>query len=204
MGRATFARMDRTNPANFYRKWLVRALRAALVVTGVDWRRDIMGRLLLWAVSCLILYVIPWRYVPIISVETEDISHEMRLGLSAVSAIVVVFVISFLYQLIKQPRVMYDELIRRIVTAEATLSEIENVERDKKVLSDLHREGMVLYRSFVNPADPLSPNKWIADIDLWLSKVRDNIRDRWSVSTLHEFDDPSRLGGSVTNVATPA
>lgn len=47
-----------------------------------------MSRVTLWAITCLVLYVIPWKFVPIIGVETEDLSHEVRLGLSAVSAII--------------------------------------------------------------------------------------------------------------------
>ena len=125
----------------------------------------------------------------------RPLSHEVRLGLSAVFAIILAFSIGFLYQLIKQPRVMYDEVVSRLVTAETMLSEIDKVERDKVLLSELHREGLALYNSFVNPADPSAPSKWIADMDRWLEKVRDHIRDRWSISTLHEFNDPSGRGG---------
>ena len=42
----------------------------------------------------------------------------MRLGLSAVSAIIVVFALIFLYQLIRQPRLIHDELTQRIVRTE--------------------------------------------------------------------------------------
>jgi hypothetical protein len=184
-----------SDPPHFYREWSGRSFRAALVITGIDRGRDIMRNVLLWAFACLVLFFIPWKDVPVIGVKTEDLSHEVRLGLSAVSAIIVVFALSFLYQLIKQPSVMYEELRRRTVKAENILSEIENVERDKQILSDLHREGVTLYHSFVNQEDPGAPNKWISDMDMWLEKVRNHIRDRWSISTLHEFNDPSRLGG---------
>lgn len=180
---------------NFYREWMERAFRASLVVAGVNRGPDIMRSILIWAIACLVLFVIPWNHVPIIGVKAEDLSHEVRLGLSAVAAVIVVFSISIIYQLIKQPRVMYDEVVRRAVKAECMLSEIDNVERDKETLSSLHKEGVELYHSFVSPDDPLAPIKWTTDMDGWRERVRDSIRDRWSVSTLHEFNDPSRSGG---------
>jgi hypothetical protein len=187
--------MDRTNPANFYQEWLVRAFRAALVVAGVDWKRDMMSRILLWAIACLILYFVLWKYFLLVSVEAEDVSHEVRFGLSAVFAILVAFLIGFVYQLLKQPRVMYDEVTRRLAKAEGMLSEIDNVERDKVVLSQLHKEGLGLYHSFVSPDDPDAASKWIVNMDGWLENVRNHLRERWSVSTLHEFNDPSGRGG---------
>ncbi len=90
---------------------------------------------------------------------------------------------------------MHEELTQRIVRTETVLSEINNVERDKAILSELHREGVALYHSFVSSEDPNAPSKWISDMDGWLEKVRGHICDRWSISTLHEFNDPSRGGG---------
>jgi hypothetical protein len=146
-----------------------------------------MRNVLLWAFACLVLFFIPWKHIPIIGIEAEDLSHEVRLGLSAVSAVIVVFALSFLYQLIRQRRMMYSALMRRTVRAEHTLSEIANVERDKEALSALHKEGVDLYHSFVNPDDPVAQSKWIANMEKWVENVRDHIRGRWSVSTLHDL-----------------
>jgi hypothetical protein len=186
---------DNFSPTKFYREWIGRSLSASLVLTGVDNKREIMRNLLLWAIASLILFFIPWNYIPVIGVAAEDLSHEVRLGLSFVLAIIAVFVVSLAYQLLIQPAKMQNELWQRVGKTEAILSEIENVERDKVILSDLHRSGVGLYQSYVTPDDPDAPARWVSDMEAWLERVRDHIKDRWSISTLHEFNDPSRRGG---------
>jgi hypothetical protein len=119
----------------------------------------------------------------------------VRLGISLVLAIIVVFLISFLYQVLTQPYRMHSELWQRAIKNERLLAEIENVERDKVILSELYKTGTELYHSYVSREDPDAPKKWVADMNKWLDRVRHHIKDRWSVSTLHEFNDPSGKGG---------
>ena len=141
------------------------------------------------------LYVIPWQHIPVISIATEDLSHEMRLALSAIAGIIVVFVCSFVYHIAATPKEMYFELSKRLDRSEAELSEIHNVERDRAILSDLHKKGVALYGSFVSKEDPDAANRWKRDLDNWLNEVRDHLKENWSVTTIHEFNDPSRKGG---------
>jgi hypothetical protein len=114
---------ERLGPDNFCREWIRRSFDAALVVAGVDQRRDIMRTVLIWAVACLALFMIPWHYIPIIGVQTEDLPHEMRLALSAIAAVILVFVLSFLYQLIRQPSIMFGELWKKVTGMERILTE---------------------------------------------------------------------------------
>ncbi len=154
-----------------------------------------MRTVLAWSIACLILFFIPWSHVPIIGVQVEDLSHEMRLAISAVSAVVVIFIVSFFYQIFAQPFKMQNEMWQRLITTESLLSEIANVERDKETLSELHKEGVELYNSFVSPDDPTARDRWVSDMDKLIESVRDYIKDRWSVSTLHEFNEPAGRGG---------
>jgi hypothetical protein len=187
--------VGRLSPDNFYREWLRRSFDAALVIAGVDQRRDIMRTILLWAVACLALFFIPWHYIPIIGIQTEDLPHEMRLALSAIAAVILVFVLSFLYQLVRQPSIMCRELWQNGIEMERIVAEIANTERDKTVLSELHASGLVLYRSFVNQDDPDGIDRWKSDMDKWVEEVRAHISDRSGISTLHEFNDLSKKGG---------
>ena len=186
---------DQFGQKSFYREWFRRSFHAALRVAGVDRRSDIMRTVLLWAIACLVLFFIPWSHVPIIGVQVEDLSHEMRLAISAVLAVVVIFIISFVYQIFAQPFKMQNELWQRLTATESLLSEIANVERDKEALSELHKKGVELYQSFVSPDDPNARDRWVSDMEKWVESVRGYIKDRWSVSTLHEFNDPAGRGG---------
>ncbi len=186
---------DEFHPRNFYGEWLRRSFRAALAAAGVGRPSNVMRNLLVWAIAVLALYFFPWSHVPLIGVAVEDSSHELRLGLCSVIAIIVVFVLVVIYQLLTQPSKMHNEAWQRIGELKCVLEEIDNVERDKVVLSQLHADGLANYRSFVKPDDPDAPSRWTIEMEKWVDSVRNHIKDRWSIATLHEFNDTSSNGG---------
>ncbi len=180
---------------NFYIEWLTRALREAFLGVGFEGGADVMRGIFLWAVAVLALYLIDWRGWPIIGTIDAEPAHEVRFGLCAVIAVILVFAIFFVWHLIVQPVQIYREAWNRIEEDEKLIAAIGDSEVDRKFLSEAYAEGFRLYRAEVDCDDPKSIEQWKASMDAWAEKIKSHLGERWSISALHDFNDLGSMGG---------
>ena len=181
---------------NFYVVWATRAFREAVASTGFKDRGEITRGLVLWALAVLVLYAVNWRGWPIVGASDPGGGEQIRLGLCAVAAILVVFVGSFVWQLIVQPAKIYKETLDLIDDAERIICAVGDSEADRLFLSEAHKEGFRLYRAEFDPNDPSSVALWKTDMDAWVAKIRAHLKERWSISALHDFEVLSSMGGT--------
>ena len=205
----------------YYRAWLRRAVVGALRAVGFKGQVEAVRTVVLWALSVLFLYGVNWHHVPVIGAEDPGASSEVRLGLSALAGIVLVFVLTFLWQLVTQPAAIDQEKgveeARRLAEAraeierhaedakqrEAALREhagrlqgaidaLFDAEETLQRLSELHREGRALYKQ---EADP---ETWDHRMAAWSAGVEQIIRENFSIAALHEY----RSHGSGAEIMT--
>lgn len=180
---------------NFYLEWLRRALREAFMGVGFEGGADVMRGIVLWAIAVVALYFIDWRGWPIIGTIDAEPAHEVRFGLCAVIAIIIVFCGFFVWHLIVQPVRIHKEAWTKINEDEKLIAAIGDTEADRKFLSDAYAEGFRLYRATVNADDPASVEEWKKAMDRWVEKIKSHLAERWSVSAMHEFNDLGSAGG---------
>jgi hypothetical protein len=180
---------------NFYLEWLSRAFRGALVGVGFEGGVDIIRGIVLWAIAVLTLYFVDWSGWPLISTINAEPEHEVRFGLCAAAAIVIVFGASFIWHLIVQPIRIHRENWKKIEDNEELIGAIGDTEADRRFLSEAYAEGFRLYRAPVDCSDPKNIDLWKENMDAWVERIRAHLVDRWSVSALHDFDDLGSMGG---------
>jgi hypothetical protein len=181
---------------NFYFEWISRALREAFLGIGFERGAEIMRGLILWAISVLVLYSTDWRGWPIVGTDNPDPGDVVRLGLCAVTAIIIVFGIFFLWHLIVQPVRIYREAWGKIEEGEKLIGAIGDSEADRRFLSEAYAEGIRLYVAKVDNADGV--DIWKSNMDKWVKKIEDHLRERWSISAIHEFKNMNAAGGWST------
>lgn len=180
---------------NFYKEWLIRAFREAFAGVGFEGGAEIMRGIILWAIAVLALYVIDWSGWPIIGTIDAEPAHEVRFGLCAVVAIVIVFVGFLLWHLIVQPVRIHRESWEKIEENERLIAAIGDSEVDRKFLSEAHAEGFRLYRAEVDCDDPIGVAQWKSNMDVWVEKIKSHLVTRWSISAQHDFNDLGSMGG---------
>jgi hypothetical protein len=180
---------------NFYIDWLSRSVREAFRSVGFESRTEMIRGVVLWALAVLLLWTVNWQHLPIIGTADPDVSGEVRLGLSAVLAIMVVFLGSLIWQLAIQPVRMYREAHDRANEAQRRLADIVADEADRLFLSAAYQEGFEIYRADFDPKDAEQFSSWLKRVEEWRRKVRTHIEQRWSIAALHDFDDPSSFSG---------
>lgn len=180
---------------NFYVLWVMRSFRGALAAIGFRDRGEIMRGLLLWAVTVLALWYIPWEQWPIVSTHNPGAGDQVRFGLCAIVAIVIVGGGCLVWQLLVQPPRIYSEALNHIDEAERVITLVADNEGDRRFLSEAYTEGMCLYRAPIVDNDPDSLARYKSDMNAWVSKVRAHIQQRWSITALHEFNDLGSKGG---------
>ena len=195
MANARQSRRTITRYRNFYVEWLRRAFGEAFSSVGFEGGADIVRGVVLWAVAVLALYYIDWRDWPLIGTINAEPAHEVRFGLCAVIAIVLVFSLFFVWHLIVQPVRIYRQAWNKIDEDERLIAAIGDSEVDRRFLSEAHKDGFRLYRAPVDCGDPQNIERWRTDMDAWVAKFRAHLIARWSVSALHEFDDLGARGG---------
>lgn len=184
-----------TRYRNFYVEWLRRAFREAFLSVGFEGGADIMRGIVLWAVAVLALYMIDWSGWPIIGTIDAEPAHEVRFGLCAVVAIILVFCGFLVWHLIVQPVRIHKEAWEKIGEDERLIAAIGDSEVDRVFLSKAHAEGFQLYRAEVNCDDPSSIEHWKNNMDAWVEKIKSHLAERWSISAQHDFNDLGSIGG---------
>ncbi len=183
---------------NFYLEWVRRALREAFIGVGFEGGADIMRGLVLWAVSVLVLYRTNWSGWPIVGTANAAPGDVVRLGLCAVAAIIVVFCILFIWHLIVQPVRIHKEIWAKVDEDEKLIAAIGDSEADRRFLSEAYAEGIRLYVAKVDDADPNGVNFWKSNMDRWVQKIENHLKERWSISATHEFKNMNAAGGWST------
>jgi hypothetical protein len=178
---------------NFFVVWVSRAFQGALTFIGYKKPADIIRSVVIWAATVLVLYAAAWSNWPIEVVYSGG-GEKIGPGICAVAAIVLIFIVSFAWNLIAQPNRIYNEALDQIEDAERVISGVGDSEADRLFRSEMHKTGFQLYRAELDPHDPASVGRWKAEMDAWVSKVRAHLKERWSVSALHDFESGS-VGG---------
>lgn len=195
---------------DYFREWLHRAVVGALQAVGFEGRTEAVRTVVLWVLSVLVLYSVDWRRVPFVGADDPGASSEVRLGLSALVGILVVFALTFLWQLIVKPAEMADErrhdadravqsgrealdrqseearrreekLKARIAELKDDIAAMLDAEQLLQRLSTLQRDGRALYDREADPA------VWSQRMNDWNSEVESIIRANFSISDVHRF-----------------
>ncbi|WP_159392746.1 hypothetical protein [Methylobacterium sp. C1] len=180
---------------SYYVKLFRRAFAEAFAAIGLTKSTEAFRSLVLWSGTVLLLYSIGWSRIPFIGTENPDASSEVRLGLSAVGAIVLIFVVTLIWRLLSLPPRLDAELRAEVAAYKAEMETDADVERELLTLSQMRREGLDLYDNIKDASDEEEFHAWRAALDAWVQRVKDRLDERWSVAARHEFDDAGRSGG---------
>lgn len=184
-----------TTISGYYLKLFRRALTEAFAAIGLTKPTEAFRSLVVWSFTVLLLYNIGWARIPIIGTENPDASSEVRLGLSAVSAIVLIFTVTFVWRLIVLPPRLDAELKREVAEHKAEIETDADIEIELMTLSKMRLEGLDLYENIKDPEDDEQYLAWRTALDAWAQRIRDRLEAQWSVAAIHEFDDAGRSGG---------
>ena len=179
----------------YYLKLFRRALAEAFAAIGLTKPTEAFRSLVVWSFTVLALYNIGWSRIPIVGTENPDASSEVRLGLSAVSAIVLIFTATLVWRLIVLPPRFDAELKRELEEHRAEIDTDADVEIELMTLSKMRLEGLDLYEAIKDPTDDEQYHAWRTALDAWAQRVRSRLEAQWSVAAIHEFDDAGRSGG---------
>lgn len=178
----------------YYTKLVRQALANAFAI-GLRSRTEVFRAIVLWSITVLLLYFIGWSRVPIVGTDNPDPASEVRLGLSALGAIVAIFLLSFLWQLIVTPVRWDREMRSRISEIEEALEADADDEVELLRMSEIRKEGLRLYDNITDPTDDEQYHTWRADLERWAEGVKARLREKWSIAALHDFDDAGMAGG---------
>ncbi|MGH1417435.1 MAG: hypothetical protein ACRBCJ_01105 [Hyphomicrobiaceae bacterium] len=167
----------------YYGRVVARAWSNAFQALGISMTRA-MQSILIWALATYILWRVPWQQYDIFQGVAPNYQDEIPIGVAAVLAILILFGVVFIFNLIYAP-VELDAENRKIVReVQDAIEATVDAERVIQILSELHREGRLMYGVYDDPP------AWESKMKAWSERVEKILKAEFSAIALHEFRKP--------------